>query len=216
MNGLETDMVPVGVRGASIGRGEEGAEFGGVFVGDIAAAAKASGLQESLRLQASLQYKIELLGVRICFSHMAQYCKKLAAMSWLPMVEFSGMVALRGEPAGADLLLNEVLRADRFRGLLTSPEGEVGEVGEVGEGLDSFMESGESLTWASCQLLYFLQIPAKMVKVVGRGRCASASCSAQGNCAAELDRFASFSNWISACESHRKISRRKIGRRLIT
>jgi hypothetical protein len=52
-----------------------------VVVGDIAAAANASGLQESLRRQASLQYRIELLGVRICFSHMAQYCKKLTAMS---------------------------------------------------------------------------------------------------------------------------------------
>jgi hypothetical protein len=74
-------MVPVGVRGGRIGRGEEGAELGGVVVGDIAAAANASGLQESLRRQASLQYRIELLGVRICFSHMAQYCKKLTAMS---------------------------------------------------------------------------------------------------------------------------------------
>ena len=62
---------------------------------------------------------MELLGVRICFSHMAQYCKKLAAMSWAPTTLSSGMIALKGELAGADLLLNEVLRGDRLRGLLT-------------------------------------------------------------------------------------------------
>lgn len=39
------------------------------------------GLQESLRRQLSLQYRTELLGTVICFSHMAQYCKKLVAIS---------------------------------------------------------------------------------------------------------------------------------------
>jgi hypothetical protein len=78
---VDTVMVPVRVRRGWMGRGEDGTELGGVIGGDIAAAASASGLHESLRRQASLQYKIELLGVRICFSHMAQYCKKLAAIS---------------------------------------------------------------------------------------------------------------------------------------
>jgi hypothetical protein len=49
-----TAMVPVGVRGVKIDRGEEGV-LGGVFVGDIATAANESGLHESLRRQASLQ-----------------------------------------------------------------------------------------------------------------------------------------------------------------
>jgi hypothetical protein len=78
---VDPDMVPVGIRGRRIGRDEDGAELGGVVGGDMAATASSSGLQESLRRQASLQYKIELLGVKICFSHMAQNCKKLAAMS---------------------------------------------------------------------------------------------------------------------------------------
>jgi hypothetical protein len=39
------------------------------------------------------------------------------------------MIPLMGELAGADLLLNEVLRGDRLRGLLTLVVGEVGEVG---------------------------------------------------------------------------------------
>ena len=55
MEGVDTDVVPVGVRGGRIGRGEDGAEVCGVVVGDIAAAASASGLQESLRRQASQQ-----------------------------------------------------------------------------------------------------------------------------------------------------------------
>ena len=83
---------------------------------------------------------MELLGVRICFSHMAQYCKKLAAMSWVPTALSSDMITLRGEPAGADLLLNDVLRGDRLSVLLTLWVGEVGETrGVVG----SLIESGE-------------------------------------------------------------------------
>ena len=74
------------------------------------------------------------------------------------------MIPLRGELAGADLLLNEVFRGDRLSGLLTSPVGEVGEVGEV---LKSFMESGEALTLASCQLVNFAY-SSKMMKRVGR------------------------------------------------
>ena len=54
-------------------------------------------------------------------------------MSW-------GMVALRGEPAGANLLLNEELRGGRFKGLLTLLEGDFGEVGEV---FASLIESGD-------------------------------------------------------------------------
>ena len=71
---------------------------------------------------------------------MAQYCKKLAAMSRLVTSMSWGVVALRGEPAGADLLLNEELRGERFKGLLTLFEGDVGEVGEV---FASLMESGD-------------------------------------------------------------------------
>ena len=81
---------------------------------------------------------------------MAQYCKKLAAMSWLLRAASSGMIPLRGELAGADLLLKEVLRGDRFKGLLTLWVGDVGETGEV---FASLMESGESLTFASRQSL---------------------------------------------------------------
>jgi hypothetical protein len=49
---------------------------------------------------------------------MAQYCKKLAAMSRLVTSMSWGMLALRGEPAGADLLWNEELWGERFKGLL--------------------------------------------------------------------------------------------------
>ena len=43
--------VPVGVRAGRIGRGEEGTEAGGEVTGDMAEAANARGLQESLRRQ---------------------------------------------------------------------------------------------------------------------------------------------------------------------
>lgn len=42
-------MMLVGVDGRRIGRGDDGAKLGGVIVGDSAATARASGLQESLR-----------------------------------------------------------------------------------------------------------------------------------------------------------------------
>jgi hypothetical protein len=96
---------------------------------------------------------------------MAQYCKKLAAMSWFPTTVSSVMIALRGERAGADLLLNKVLRGDRLRSLLTLPGGEVGEVGEV---LDSFMESGESLATLVSRELLNCAYPSKTMKRVGR------------------------------------------------
>ena len=50
------------------------------------------------------------------------------------------MVTLRGEPAGADLLLKEEFRGERFNGLLAWLEGDVGEVREV---FASLMESGD-------------------------------------------------------------------------
>ena len=71
---------------------------------------------------------------------MAQYCKKLAAMSRLVTSMSWGMVALRGEPVGANLFLNEELRGGRFKGLLTLLEGDVGEVGEV---FASLIEGGD-------------------------------------------------------------------------
>ena len=40
-------------------------------------------------------------------------------------------MALRGEPAGVGLLLNEELCGERFKGRLTLLEGDVGEAGEV-------------------------------------------------------------------------------------
>ena len=52
---IAADVIPVGLRGRRMGLGEDGAEIGGVFVEVIATAAKDSGLQESLRRQASLQ-----------------------------------------------------------------------------------------------------------------------------------------------------------------
>lgn len=52
---VEDVILPVGDRRGRISRGEEGAELGGVLMGDIAAAASSSGLHESLRRQASLQ-----------------------------------------------------------------------------------------------------------------------------------------------------------------
>jgi hypothetical protein len=124
-------MVPVGVRGARMGRGrgEDGTDVGGVIGGDIAAAARASGLNESLRPQASLQYRSELLGVKIWFSHMAQYCKKLTAMSSLLTVVCSGIIAVRGELAGADRLLNEGLPPRPLKGFSGIAAGEAGEVG---------------------------------------------------------------------------------------
>lgn len=76
-------------------------------------------------------------------------------MSWLPMTVSSEMDALTSKLPGADLLLNEVLRGDRFKGLLPLPAGEVGEDGEV---LESFIESGESRTVASCQLLIWREL----------------------------------------------------------
>lgn len=70
-------------------RGERGGEAGGVvdMVG-IEGRDAESGLQESLRRQLSLQYRIELLGVVIWFSHMAQKFKKLAISksSWVGFV----------------------------------------------------------------------------------------------------------------------------------
>jgi hypothetical protein len=71
---------------------------------------------------------------------MAQYCKKLAAMSRLVTSMSWGMVALRGEPAGVGLLLNEELCGERFKGRLTLLGGDVGEAGEV---FASLMESGD-------------------------------------------------------------------------
>jgi hypothetical protein len=62
---------------------------------------------------------------------MAQYCKKLAAMSRLVTSMFWVIVVLRGEPTGGDLLLNEELGGERFEGLLTWLEGDDGEIGEV-------------------------------------------------------------------------------------
>jgi len=52
---IAADVVPVGLRGRRIGLGEDGADIGGVLVEVIATAARDSGLQESLRRQASLQ-----------------------------------------------------------------------------------------------------------------------------------------------------------------
>lgn len=63
-------LYPVGSRGWSIGRGEEGGGVVGEEVGDMIFAAD-SGFRESFLRQASLQYKRELEGVVICLSHMA-------------------------------------------------------------------------------------------------------------------------------------------------
>jgi hypothetical protein len=79
---------------------------------------------------------------------MAQYCKKLAAMSRLVTLEFWMMVVLRDEPAGGDLLLNEKLGGEGLEGLLTWLEGDAG---EIGEGFASPMESGGLVTFASPQ-----------------------------------------------------------------
>ena len=79
---------------------------------------------------------------------MAQYCKKLAAMSRLVTSMFWVVVVLRGEPAGGDLLLNEKLGGERFEGPLTWLEGDVGEIGEV---FASPMEGGVLVTFASPQ-----------------------------------------------------------------
>lgn len=76
-------LTPVGVRGWSMGRGEVGVEGGDVGAAMILAAE--SGLLESLRRQASLQYKIELHGVDICFSHMAL---QESMSQWLGSVSF--------------------------------------------------------------------------------------------------------------------------------
>ena len=51
MEGVEVGKLPVGVRAGRIGRGEEGVEAGGELTGDMADAANARGLQESLRRQ---------------------------------------------------------------------------------------------------------------------------------------------------------------------
>lgn len=81
---------------------------------------------------------MELLGVRICFSHIAQYCRKLAAMSGLLASRSSGTVTLSGDPAGADLLLNEAVRLDAFPGLFAWL------VGDFGDWIESFMKGGEA------------------------------------------------------------------------
>lgn len=56
---------PVGMRVGRSGRGDEEAELGGDIEGVIAPAERESdrGLLESFRRQASLQYRMELLGV---------------------------------------------------------------------------------------------------------------------------------------------------------
>lgn len=65
--------------GATMVRGERGGDAGGVVdIVDIDGRDAESGLQESLRRQLSLQYRRELLGVVIWFSHIAQKFKKLA------------------------------------------------------------------------------------------------------------------------------------------
>jgi hypothetical protein len=51
------------------------------------------------------------------------------------------MIALRGELAGADRLLNEGLRGDPFRGFLTLA---VGPAGEAGDNVVSCMDSLDS------------------------------------------------------------------------
>jgi hypothetical protein len=79
---------------------------------------------------------------------MAQYCKKLAAMSRLVTSVFWIMAVLRDEPAGGDLLLNEKLGGERLEGLLTWLEGDAG---EIGEGFASPMENGGLVTFASPQ-----------------------------------------------------------------
>lgn len=62
-------VTPVGVRGCRIGRGEDGVAAGGGEADMMLAADR--GLFESLRRQASLQYRMEFEGVDICLSHMA-------------------------------------------------------------------------------------------------------------------------------------------------
>lgn len=80
-------------------RGEDGVTEAGVDA-DMMFAAE-SGLLESLRRQASLQYRIELQGVVICFSHKAQYCKKQAAIVSSGWFVSKIILCLRGEPSKA-------------------------------------------------------------------------------------------------------------------
>ena len=73
---------------------------------------------------------MELVGVKICFSHIAQYWRKLAAISSLSKQETSsssGMVFFEVDPAGADLLLCDTVGPSVLLGLLTLLVGEVGE-----------------------------------------------------------------------------------------
>ena len=79
---------------------------------------------------------------------MAQYCKKLAAMSRLVTSVFWTMVVLRDDPAGGDLLLNEKVGGEGLEGLLTWLEGDAGEIGQV---FASPMDGGVLVTFASPQ-----------------------------------------------------------------
>lgn len=75
----------VGIFGGRMVRGAKPASVIGGEVGDMTKSRERVGLpswrRASLRRQLSEQYRKELFGMTICFSHIAQYCKKLELIS---------------------------------------------------------------------------------------------------------------------------------------